>query len=296
MVLFKKLFTKSSVFKTATCTDIGIRKQNEDNCISLKLGDGTFFLAVADGMGGIAGGEIASKIVLESIEEFLKHDLMQSENPEKLKDILLKAYIIGQTAIADHVRANPVMKGMGTTLTCVLIKNNKYAWANLGDSRIYLFSDGNMKQITEDHSYIQDYLKKYNNELPVAILAQYRNIVTKVIDGGIDKPDLFPENSDSSDLKKGDSFLLCSDGLIIDKLKDYSGFFASHLKHRKKLQSIARKMVEWAKENGSDDNITVVLGKVKSVGKKRADPEDSKPEEENLDTVRILRGSSTGSD
>jgi PPM family protein phosphatase len=287
-VFFKIFFSKSSKFRTEILSVTGRRNQNEDNCLALKLDKGVYFLAVADGMGGIAGGQIASKIVLSAIEEYLKHDLQRSENPDNLKDVLSKAFVIGQTTVADHIKSHPEFKGMGTTLTAVLIRDGKYAWANLGDSRIYLRSDGQLKLITEDHSYIHDYFKNFNKELPETIISQYKNIVTKVIDGNLDKPDIYPEKGDSEYLKEGDLFLLCSDGLIIDKVKDYSGFFINFLNRKKSLKTIARKMVDWALDNGSDDNISVVLAMPGFFYNGEVENSLAIEQEDDMQTVRIL--------
>ena len=185
---------------------------------------------------------------------------------------------------------------MGTTLTAVLIQDRRYAWANIGDSRIYLLSNWQMKLITEDHSYIQDYIKNFKKEIPETIISQYKNIVTKVIDGGLDKPDIYPENGDSENLKEGDLFLLCSDGLIIDKVKDYSGLFFDFFDHKKALKKIARNLVDWALYNGSEDNVSVVLGKYGSIKKGEIDKPLINQTDDDLQTVRILTTKESTSD
>jgi len=287
-VIFKKCFSKPLEFRTEKLSVKGRRNQNEDNCLVVKLDKGVYFLAVADGMGGMSGGYIASKIVLSAIEEYLQNDLKKSGNQEKLKDILSKAFLIGQTRVADYIRLNPKFKGMGTTLTAVLIRDRRYAWANIGDSRIYLLSNLQMKLITEDHSYIQDYIKNFKKEIPETIISQYKNIVTKVIDGGLDKPDIYPENGDSENIKEGDTFLLCSDGLILDKVKDYSGHFFDFINHKKSLKKIGRDLVDWALNNGSDDNVSVVLGRQGSIKKSEIDTQLTIQTDDDLKTVRIV--------
>lgn len=295
-MIFKKLFSKPLEFRTEKLSVKGRRDQNEDNCLAVKLDKGVYFLAVADGMGGMSGGNIASKIVLSAIEEYLRNDIKKSGNNEKLKDILSKAFLIGQTRVADYIRINSKFRGMGTTLTAVLIQDRRYAWANIGDSRIYLLSNWQMKLITEDHSYIQDYIKNFKKEIPETIISQYKNIVTKVIDGGLDKPDIYPENGDSENLKEGDLFLLCSDGLIIDKVKDYSGLFFDFFDHKKALKKIARNLVDWALYNGSEDNVSVVLGKYGSIKKGEIDTPLINQTDDDLQTVRILTTKESTSD
>jgi len=265
--------------KTAIITEKGLRISNEDNIANTKLAKRAYFLSVADGMGGTAGGEIASKSVLISITEFLKKEI--KDRRLTLKELLEKSFLVGQTCLADKISAKPSLNGMGTTLTAVLIKDGKYVWGNLGDSRIYLMSDGNMRLLTRDHSYIQDYIKNYNQNVSDQIISKYRNIVTKIIDGGVDKPDIFPQSTDYETLNRGDLFLICSDGLIIDKTKDYTSIFETILRKNKSLKKTAKELIRWALDNGSDDNISVVLGQFGNLKKRKQSLEDE-------NTIRIL--------
>ncbi|MBN1187436.1 MAG: serine/threonine-protein phosphatase [Bacteroidales bacterium] len=274
--------------KTEILSHKGLRKSNEDNLTDKKLASRTYFLAVADGMGGMAGGDLASKSVLLSITDFLKKEIKKKDIQLTLKELLEKSFLVGQTCIADKIAANPQLKGMGTTLAAVLIKDRKYVWGNLGDSRIYVISDGTMKLITEDHSYIQDYLKNYKNEVSSPIITQYKNIVTKIVDGGLDKPDIFPKSADYETLNRGDMFMLCSDGLIIDKTKDYSGFFEGIIYRNRSMKKTAKELINWALDNGSDDNISVVLGRFGSLKKQKPVEDDT--------TIRILPKDKSGSD
>lgn len=274
--------------RTEILSHKGLRDSNEDNLTNQKLARRTYLLAIADGMGGMTGGNIASKIVLRSVVDFLKREIKRKDIQINLKALLDKSFLVGQTSIADKVASDPQLKGMGTTLTAVLIKDGKYVWGNLGDSRIYLLSDGNMKQITEDHSYIREYIKSYKNEISNPIISQYKNIVTKIIDGGLDKPDIFPETADFETLNKGDMFLLCSDGLIIDKIKDYSGFFEGIIYNNRSMKKTAKELIKWALDNGSDDNVSVVLGKFGALKRQKPLEDDN--------TIRILPKDSSESD
>jgi len=277
-----EIFMKMNHFKTEVYSVQGLRNHNEDNCVAHRIGKETFFLAVADGMGGKAGGELASKLALSSVIEFLNTEFKDTKKDKNLKSILEKSFLIAQTAIADHNVSNPALRGMGTTMTAVLVDHNKYAWANLGDSRTYLLSEGKLRLITEDHTYIHDFYKSQNKELPQAIINQYKNVVTKIIDGGIDRPDIFPSGNDLGVIREGDLFLLCSDGLIIDKIGDLTKNFVEIIGRNTNLRDISRKLIEWALENGSDDNISVVLGLWGSMQKILPD--------EDYKTIRIIPG------
>lgn len=254
-------------FRTAFSSITGRRDKNEDNCAVMQFGRNTFFLAVADGMGGVSGGDIASSIALEAIENYLRMAFANNPKPEELKSIIAKSYNLAQERLADEVKRVPELKGMGTTLTAILIYNDNYVWANIGDSRIYLLSGGTMQQITEDHSYIQDYLNKSSDKLPEHIICQYGNVLTRVLDGGVDKPDIFPENDSYNKLNEGDLFLLCSDGLIIDKTEDLKMVFKDFIDNKKSIEKIAGNLVEWAFNKGSQDNISVIIGSAGSIRK-----------------------------
>jgi serine/threonine protein phosphatase PrpC len=253
-------FLKMNQFKSEVFSEKGLRSHNEDNCVAHRIGRDTFILAVADGMGGKAGGELASRLAISSVIEYLDTEFKDTRKEKNLKVILEKSFLVAQNAIADHNASHPDLRGMGTTLTALLIDHNRYVWGNLGDSRIYMLTEGKLNLITEDHTYLRDFIIKQKKELPQSIINQYKNVVTKIIDGGVDKPDVFPSDKEWNELKQGDLFLLCSDGLIVDKMGDLTRIFKEIIGSNANLKDISKKLVEWALENGSDDNISVVLG------------------------------------
>ena len=105
---------------------VGRRKNNQDSCIVLKPSHNSMFLAVADGMGGAAGGDVASKSVIDSAQRFLKEKFKGEVRPEHLKDILTGIFYSSQNDISKKIKENTELIGMGTTLTCVLILDNKF--------------------------------------------------------------------------------------------------------------------------------------------------------------------------
>jgi serine/threonine protein phosphatase PrpC len=268
-------------FLTRILSEKGHREINEDTCLAQRIGNETYFLAVADGMGGKEGGEIASKLAISSVSEYIADSLSTGLLEADLKTIIKNAFLNAQTAIADYVNSSPDLKGMGTTLTILLLHDKKYTWGSIGDSRIYHLNGNEIKLMTEDHSYISDYFKSSRQDLPQRVLAQYGNIVTRIVDGGTDIPDIFPVKESFKLLKEGDFFLLCSDGLIIDKTINLDHVFKEILSKNSSLRRIAKNLVRWALENGSDDNISVVLGKFGSFKEKQPDEADYK-------TVRIV--------
>ncbi len=282
--MFSSLVSNRSKVKTECFSITGLRSNNEDYCVVRRLGKDSFFLAVADGMGGKEGGEIASRIALDSVAEFLSEEFLRENNDERLKELMAKAFLVAQTTIADYVSSYPKFRGMGTTMVAVLVCNGKYVCGSIGDSRMYLFSNFQVHQITEDHTYIQDFIKTQKGTLPSAIIKRYQNAVTKIIDGGSDRPDIYPLSAEKADLKDGDVILLCSDGLIPDKICDYSDFFKESICKTFSMKKISRNLVNWALANGSEDNISVVLC---SYGSKNC-KSNAEAEQAEQKTIRIL--------
>ncbi|MFW5835728.1 MAG: PP2C family protein-serine/threonine phosphatase [bacterium] len=240
----------------------GKRSTNQDNCAFYIHKNEITLLAVADGMGGHQGGEAASQIAIDTTISTLINLFDKGERD--LKKILNSIYSIADIAIREHAQNNPNLMGMGTTLSCVLIYNGKFAWANLGDSRIYFFSQDGFHQITKDHTYLQDYIDQYGDDIPENIAAQ-SHILTRALNGSGDQPDIFPLDTEAGVLHNGDAFLLCSDGLIPDYKTRYEKVFHEYLIYSESLEVAAQELVQHAEQSGSRDNITVVLAEYGSV-------------------------------
>jgi len=240
-------------------SETGRREHNEDAFSILEIDSNIYFFAVADGMGGKEGGEIASQLVLKAAEDYLKSGLLNLNEPVKLKKVIKDIYHAGHDAIAHHINLNPGHSGMGTTLACVLIYGKHYVIGNLGDSRVYMWKNNNFSQISEDHTYIQKYLKENQGKADPQILAQYSHLLLKSLDGKHDHPDIFPIEQDYDTLNEGNAFLLCSDGLITNKSEQDTRIFTHYLFSGKDLPSSAKALVDHALKDGSSDNMTVIL-------------------------------------
>jgi serine/threonine protein phosphatase PrpC len=247
-------------FLTSICSEKGKRENNEDAYAALSIGNTAFLLAIADGIGGKDGGEIASKIVISAISEYFINTFKNNGSGINLKNSLGNAFLLAQATISDYIIKSPELKGMGTTLTVLLLDDKKYVWGNIGDSRLYLIQNEGINLITVDHTHIADYLKSGGEELPKKVLDHYGNIITRIVDGGNDTPDIYPLDNECNLLQEDDIFLLCSDGLIVDKTIDMGHFFSHIIKKNIPLSKISDNLVKWALENGSDDNISIVLG------------------------------------
>jgi protein phosphatase len=225
----------------------------------LPLADGGYFLAVADGMGGIKGGEVASATVLEVARNFLTRRFSSPVRPDQLKKILRELYAAADAAIRRAQKENPHLAGMGTTLACLLAKGGRFVVGNIGDSRIYRLTEGHLTQMTTDHTYVQEMITKTGLKPDAGLVKKFGHVVTRSIEGGKEKPDLFPGDKKFLTLKDGDGFLVCSDGLIIDKSADHESSLEAHFKESASLQEAAERMVSFALDAGSSDNVSVVL-------------------------------------
>lgn len=242
----------------------GKRSTNQDDCILYTHNNEITLLAVADGMGGHKGGETASQIAIETTISTLINLFDKGERD--LKKVLSSIYSNSDKAINEHAESNPDYIGMGTTLSCVLIHKDMYAWANIGDSRIYHFSQGEFRQITKDHTYLQDYIDQFGNNVPDNISAQ-SHFLTRALNGSGDQPDIFPSNDEYMVLQKGEAFLLCSDGLIPQKDFNYNSLFANYLTFYPGPEDAAIELVNHAYNNGSNDNITLIIAEYGAINR-----------------------------
>ncbi len=228
-------------------TDIGRRSTNEDALVAKRL-DYIYLLVVADGLGGHASGEVASKIALIEVEKFLKARL----GKENIRDAVEGAISKANNEIYLLSRENPAYWGMGTTLVMAVVFENNALIANFGDSRAYLIGE-EIKRITRDHSLVKELLDKNLITEEEAFNHPQKNIVTKIL--GIKsevKPDFYETELDDNIL------LLCTDGLT-DSLRDED--VREIVVNSKDLGEACTKLVDSAKKKGGEDNITVALAK-----------------------------------
>lgn len=237
----------------------GRRGNNEDSCITLSFNGDAYFLAVADGMGGAAGGEVASSIVIETAKNYLNANFTTRVYPEDLKEMLARIFDLAQEAVALEQKNRPELEGMGSTLTCALITGDKYVVGNMGDSRVYLLRRGKLQLMTEDHTYIRQLEKELGKKADPSKLQRFSHLLVRAINGGVDKPDIFPREEMYYTLNEGEVLMLCSDGLLTDKLSTEYNDFENYIMGTRSLKMAAEQLVSYAYYSGSADNITVVL-------------------------------------
>jgi serine/threonine protein phosphatase PrpC len=233
-------------------TDIGnVRKVNQDSYL---LNSHIGLFVVCDGMGGHAGGEIASSLCCSIIEKcILKAAIDEVHDDSKFHQILSTSINRASTEIYEEALRNPDLKGMGTTATTVLIQGLRLHCGHVGDSRFYLIRQGYMYLLSSDHSLINEQIKAGVITEEEALSHRLRNIITRSV-GFLEEEfvDCF-----SVALELGDYILLCSDGLT-GKVsnQDICKQIITH-----DLQSVGH-LIDIAKERGGEDNITAVLLKI----------------------------------
>lgn len=263
----------------ASVSQIGRRKSNQDACFSEQLTSDIFLFAVADGMGGANGGETASALVIETIKKVVMAEIGELyEDSNHLRVCLEKVIQECQSVLATTGEADEELRGMGTTLVALLIVEDNFAYCNIGDSRIYQYDHRALRQLTTDHSLVQETLSKSDGvEVPEDFLRRHDHIITRVLNGGNDIADLSPVFSLSEELEDRTSFLLCSDGLILDKINEPYYITESLQNTQNSPLDKCNYLSNYAYDKGSNDNITIVVVEIKSKGQKSSSLEDKEP-------------------
>jgi protein phosphatase len=224
-----------------------VRSNNEDSVYA-----GARLLALADGMGGHAAGEVASQLVIEALQP-----LDDDEPGGDLLGKLESAIASGNAAIADQVERSPELDGMGTTLTAILFAGNRLALCHIGDSRGYLLRDGELNQITRDDTFVQTLVEEGRITAEQAHTHPQRSLIMRALTGAEVEPTLTIREA-----RAGDRYLLCSDGLSdVVSEETIADTLASVADHG----DCADRLIELALRGGGPDNVTVVVADVVDV-------------------------------
>ncbi len=225
-------------------SDIGkVRQLNEDHyfCKPPYLG------IVADGMGGHAAGEIASKLAVDSVLQYLAEQEVMDET------VLKEAVIRANSAICSMSRQREECSGMGTTITMCCEQEDTLYWAHVGDSRMYLLRAGELRQMTQDHSYVGDLLRSGQITKEEARVHPKRNLLTRAV--GAERE--IEIDTGAFPMQAGDILLLCSDGLT--NMVTEQEIQEELLRDRGELETAVARLIERANENGGTDNSTVLI-------------------------------------
>ncbi len=232
-----------------------VRGNNQDSVYA-----GPRLLAVADGMGGHAAGDVASKVVIAALEH-LDDDAPSGDMLQALRE----AVFDGSEHLREVIRESPHLEGMGTTLTAVLFAGGRLALCHVGDSRAYLLRDGVLQQITHDDTFVQTLIDDGRITPEEANHHPQRSLLLRALNGQDVDPDLSMREA-----RAGDRYLLCSDGLsgvvseetLAEALQDPDP------------QSTADRLIELALRSGGPDNITVIVADVVEDGGEGTYPVD----------------------
>ena len=220
------------------------RKTNQDRFLVRELEDGhSLLLAVADGMGGEAGGDIAAQMVIDFLDTI---PIGPGEYENDLTQILSKA----NEKIRQRARETPDLEGMGTTATVVVVSRDTAYWSHVGDSRIYHFHTGTLKQITTDQTFVQDLVADGTLSQEEADRHPMRNVLDQCVGCGSLKVE-----SGRFKVMAGDRLLLCSDGLI----KHVSDDSIKTVLAEGTARHAVEELLDQALHAGGKDNVTIVI-------------------------------------
>lgn len=232
-------------------TDIGLKRKVNEDCVYVNEEIG--LCAVADGMGGHSAGDVASRMVIDIIEESFSD--FEPTDDESIKEAINETIQLANYAVKTSASQNPEQRGMGSTLTLLYFFIDKYYVAQVGDSRAYMIRDNQIFQITEDHSLVQQELERGLITEKEAESHVFKNIITRAI--GI--KDEVEVDFFSDRVMDDDYLLICSDGLTnkvsnLDILKEITT--------NRSLDNITSALIELANLKDGSDNISLVLVKV----------------------------------
>ena len=234
-------------------TDPGcVRDQNQDTYEIRRLDRGALLCVVCDGMGGAKSGNIASSLAADVFSQEIERNYHWGMDSEAVDSMLERAVKLANFTVYDQAQQFSEFAGMGTTLVAALIRGRQVTVLNVGDSRAYRVNSEGIWQITQDHSLVQLMVRR--GELPPKLAKDYpgKNYITRAV--GTEpqiRPDLF-----RLDVDRGDSLLLCTDGLT-NTMDDQEILF--EIVHGVSKKNCCQRLLDIARHRGAPDNVTSVL-------------------------------------
>ncbi len=243
-------------------TDVGRKRLvNQDSFSALQLRNDCFIAVICDGMGGVAGGGIASSIakdvflteLQEMLDSYFSSEVRDREPAEAFPRLLCEAVSKSNSFTYGLSVRDPGLKGMGTTLVAVLVYKDRFYVCNVGDSRLYALKDRKVTQVTKDHSYVQELLDSGRINARQARESLRKNIITRAV--GVDEK--IAVDTFVVPVSEADYILLCSDGLSNHlESSDLKKIILSDVLG---LEKKVKTLVDLANERGGSDNITAYL-------------------------------------
>jgi protein phosphatase len=240
-------------------THVGRQRQHNEDAFLVES-DARLFL-VADGMGGHAAGEIASRIAVDSISEFILHTKEDDgtwphaydEHFRRSTNRLMAALRMANTRVLEAMRKDARLRGMGTTVVAALADGETVSVAHVGDSRAYLIREGQLSRVTNDHSWVFEQVQAGMLTEAEAEKHPLRNVITRALGGALQ---VTPDASEI-EARTGDVVLLCSDGLT--GMVPESEILKIVTANESDLEQCCKQLIDAANERGGLDNVTAVL-------------------------------------
>ena len=236
--------------RIAARTDVGQMRAVNEDCYSVgELPGGFVWAVICDGMGGAVGGDVASQSAVRLISEAITSSFQEHMSSRSVKNLLVNALDNANTRVFDLGQANEDLTGMGTTVVAAIVTGDRVYIAHAGDSRAYLFSAGEMMQLTKDHSVVQAMVDTGQLTQAEANVHPRKNLITRVL--GVEET--LEVDYCEEEFRPGSVLLLCTDGLTncvdmeqVPLMLRTTGF-----------ANLAQDLVDLANRNGGTDNITV---------------------------------------
>ena len=226
------------------------RRNNQDFAATFKNKAGRTLTIIADGMGGHLAGDVASRMTVEELGEFFKAS--EVDKVEEISKWFIQKLQIVNEHVVEKGLSNPAYAGMGTTVVAVVVLDTEFVLAHIGDSRAYVYNAGSLRQITVDHSLVQELVNQGEITPEMARVHPQKNVVTR----SVGMPGVLDVDVMSLPIEENELLMLCSDGLTnMVQDEEIRAVLALPLKLAEKVN----KLVELANTYGGLDNITVVL-------------------------------------
>lgn len=240
------------MIKAYAKSDVGkVREMNQDYYYISNSLDEVQLYILADGMGGYNGGEIASKIAVETAKNYIENNFKEIEKDrDSIIQLLGSSMEYANMVVYEKSQEKPELHGMGTTLEICLIYNNKVYIGHIGDSRIYRIRKEFIRKLTQDHSYVQKLVKEGKITKEQAEVHPQKNMLTRALGcNAFVEPDVMVKG-----FLKDDILVMCSDGLT-NMVKTEIIYQEAN----KNIEQAPKELVRIANENGGKDNVTVVI-------------------------------------
>ena len=236
-----------------TITDVGaVRQQNQDACRVEAPLPGQMLLMVCDGMGGARAGNIASELAVSAFGDAVLKRLADPERAGDIGQVLKESVEVANRVVFHRANTDPACLGMGTTLVAALVTDQACYVVNVGDSRAYAVNDEGIRQITRDHSLVEDLVRRGEITPDQARIHPQKNLITRALGAGeLVRADLFEEPR-----VPGAFLLLCSDGLS-NVVTDQEILY--EIIHGGEPSDCCKRLLDTALSRGAPDNVTAIL-------------------------------------